>query len=121
MPKHSELVFSSDSLRKSSDIRWKPKSKLSDYQKMQLRNIKKYARDLEEIETGRKFRMILDYWESESQLPSFPVQTTPTPILTIPLANQSINQSINHLSSSSSIKDRKEGKEKCGGLELVLP
>lgn len=36
---HSELVFHSDSLRNSSDIRRIPKSKLTDYQ-MQLRNIK---------------------------------------------------------------------------------
>jgi hypothetical protein len=89
--KHHDLVFANDTLRKECDIRNLPESKLTWYQKMQRRHIKKYTEDLEAIELGIQIRMIFDYWESE---PSFPMQGFPKPLLN-QFVDQLINQSIN--------------------------
>lgn len=57
---HDEIVFKGDILRKKYDIRNVPEKGLNTYQKTQVRAIKKYLKEYEDVEIGRAIRRTLD-------------------------------------------------------------
>jgi len=103
-----EKSFKYDRLRQNCDIRYKPRSKLTWYQKTQRTMVDKQIREYQNYQLRKSiFRTFESLPDTE---PSFPLQTTTT---TKPLIDQSINQSINR-------NKRGEGTGKAAEAEDLL-
>lgn len=62
---YHELMFTKDRIRQFSDIRNIPEKDLNSYQKMQLRDIKKYTYDLEMVELRKAIFRTFDFTTDE--------------------------------------------------------
>ena len=62
---YHELMFTKDRIRQFSDIRNIPEKDLNPYQRIQLRDIKKYTYDLEMVELRKAIFRTFDFATDE--------------------------------------------------------